>query len=150
VIVTWVIVADAARARFFQLGVDGNGARTLEEFDVMVSPRGRLHEGDLTADRPGRAFDSRGRGRHAMEPAHTAKEHEAQEFARELAAHVEDARIAGFVDKLVLIAPPRFLGQLRSSLCAQALELVVHSIDKELSTASCEEVASHLPRFFDR
>ena len=143
---TWVIVADGARARFFEHNSDRSAQ--LEEFDAMVSPQHRLHEADLRSDRAGRTFDSRGRGRHAMEPVHTARDHETQVFARDLAAHIEDARIAGYLDKLILIAPPKFLGQLRSSLCSNALKLVVHSIDKELTKASSEEVARHLPRFF--
>jgi protein required for attachment to host cells len=141
--VTWVIVADGSRARFFQRNKD----RTLEEFDAMVSPEQRLREGDLASDRAGRTFDSRGSGRHAMEPAHSARDHAADVFAQHLAEHIEDARVAGYLDRLVLIAPPKFLGKLRSSLCANALALVVHSVDKELTTASTEEVAGHLPDF---
>ena len=137
---TWVIVADAARARFFERNKD----RTLKEFDVLVSPEGRLHEGQLTADRAGRAFDSRGGGRHAMQPRHSASEHQATVFAKQLAEHIDDARVAGYLDKLVLVAPPKFLGELRSSLSPAAREVVVHSIDKELTTASVEEVAGHV------
>lgn len=144
--VTWVIVADSVRARFFTLGFDADRGRTLEEFDVIVSPEGRLSEGELTADRGGRTFDSRGRGRHKMEPVHSAKDHVAEMFAKRLAEHIDDARIAGFVDKLVLIAAPKFLGQLRSSLCDKAGELVVHSIDKEMTIAEPDEIARHLPQ----
>ena len=114
----------------------------------MVAPEHRLREADLTSDRAGRTFDSSGRGRHALEPPHKARDHATDDFARRLAEHVEDARIAGYIDKLVLIAAPRFLGQLRSRLSEKALALVVHSIDKELTTATRDEVAGYLPRFF--
>ncbi len=67
---TWLIVADGARARFFER----KSASELSEFDVMVSPEGRTDEGSLASDRPGRSFDSRGDGRHAMEPGHSARD----------------------------------------------------------------------------
>jgi len=146
--VTWVIVADSARARLFELKAEHAAERVLDEFDVIVSPEGRLHEGDLTADREGRSFDSRGRGRHRMEPTHTASEHAAEVFAKRLAEHIDDARVAGFVDKLVLVAAPKFLGLLRSNLDANARELVVDSIDKELTMAGPDEIVRHLPRIF--
>jgi protein required for attachment to host cells len=146
--VTWVVVADGSRARFFELTTDRRKHRTLQEFDAMVAPEHRLREADLTSDRAGRTFDSKGRGRHALEPPHKARDQATDAFARRLAEHVEDARIAGYIDKLVLIAAPRFLGQLRSRLSEKALALVVHSIDKELTTATCDEVAGYLPRFF--
>jgi protein required for attachment to host cells len=139
----WIVVADGSRARFFERCKD----RTLEEFDTLVSPTHRLKETSLSSDRAGRTFDSRGAGRHALEPPHSAKDHGTLVFARQVAERIDDARIAGDLDKLVLIAPPEFLGKLRSSLDKQSLALVAKSIDKELTQASAEEVAGHLPQF---
>ena len=138
---TWLIVADGARARFFER----KSASELNEFDVMVSPEGKADEGSLTSDRPGRSFDSRGEGRHAMEPGHSARDHEAAAFAKRICERLDEARLGGSVDKLVLVAAPRFLGHLRASLSKGTQGIVAHSIDKELTQASIEELAEHLP-----
>ncbi|HEY5680780.1 MAG TPA: host attachment protein [Pseudomonadales bacterium] len=138
---TWLIVADGARARFFER----RSASDLSEFDVMISPEGRSEERSLHSDRPGRSFDSRGDGRHAMEPAHSARDHEAEAFAKRVCKRLDEARLAGSVDKLVLIAPPRFLGHLRASLSKGTQGIVAHSIDKELTQASPDEIAEHIP-----
>ena len=111
----------------------------------MVSPEGRSDEGSLTSDRPGRTFDSRGEGRHAMEPGHSARDHEAAAFAKRVCERLDEARLAGSLDKLVLIAAPRFLGHLRASLSKGTQGIVAHSIDKELTQATPDEIAAHIP-----
>ncbi|MFW6094087.1 MAG: host attachment protein [Pseudomonadota bacterium] len=141
---TWVVVADGTRARLF----NRHRNRKLEEFDVLISPEHRLHEGDLVTDRDGRAFDSAGAGRHAMGNKNAAKDHEMANFAKRLAARVEEGRNAGEIERLVLVAPPRFLGQLRSHMSAPALDLVALTIDKELATLSVEKLEQHIPEFF--
>lgn len=139
---TWLIVADSARARFFER----KSVSELSEFDVMVCPEGRSDEASLTSDRPGRVYDSRGSGRHAMEPDHSVRDHEATAFAKRICDRLDEARLAGSVDKLVLVAAPRFLGHLRASLSKGTRGIVAHTIDKELTQASTEELVEHLPR----
>lgn len=141
---TWVVVADGTRARLF----NRHRNRKLEEFDVLLSPEHRLHEGDLVTDRDGRALDYGGMGRHAVGTKNATKNHEMTSFARRLASRLEEGRHAGELERLVLVAPPRFLGQLRSQLSGQSADLVALTIDKELTTLSAEKLESHLPEFF--
>ena len=142
---TWVVVADGTRARLF----NRHRNRKLEEFDVLLSPEHRLHEGDLVTDRNGRAFDSGGAGRHAMGGnKNSTKDHEMTGFAKRLAGRLEEGRTTGQLERLVLVAPPRFLGQLRAHLSGPAAGLVALTIDKELTTLSAEKLESHLPEFF--
>jgi protein required for attachment to host cells len=141
---TWVVVADGTRARLF----NRHPNRKLEEFDVLLSPEHRLHEGDLVTDRGGRATDSSGSGGHAVGNRNATKNHEMENFARRLASRLEQGRCAGELSRLVLVAPPRFLGQLRASLSASATELVALSIDKELTTLSAAKLEHHLPEYF--
>ena len=141
---TWVIVADSSRARCFAMIED----RTLSEFESLVSPQQRLHEAELTSDRSGRTFDSGGQGSHAMEPPQTVREHDAEEFARRLAARVEGGRVAGEIERLVLIAPPKFLGLIRSKLSEGSSRLVALSIAKDLTIRSADEVLEHIPDRF--
>ena len=139
---TWLVVADSTRARIFAAA---GGWDTLQERADWVHPLGRASERDLTSDLPGRTFDSHGQGRHAMEPRTGVKEHEAEVFAKELAAEVEAARTRNEMGRLVLIAAPTFLGLLKSELGEAAQRLVVASIHKDLVKSSLEEIREHLP-----
>jgi len=140
---TWVLVADGSRARFFNRTKN----RKLEELEVLVAPEGRLHEGDLVSDRGGHVDSTGGRG-HDVGTDKSAKEHEAVTFAKRIAARVEEGRVASMLDRLVLIAPPKFLGHLRSSLSAPAAGLVALTIDKELTQLTPDKLAEHLPELF--
>lgn len=141
---TWVVVADGTRARLF----NRHRNRKLEEFDVLLSPAHRLHEGDLVTDRKGQAADGNGSGRHGVGNKNTAKDHELAMFAKRLADRLDEGRTSGEVERLVLVAPPRFLGQLRASMSGPAADLVALTIDKELTTLPADKLESHLPEFF--
>jgi protein required for attachment to host cells len=99
---------------------------------------------DLSADRPGRSFDSHGQGRHAMEPETDAKRHEAEVFAKQVADRIERARIEDEFDELVLIAAPEFLGLLRKSLSTTTDGLVAKAVDKSVADLSAEAIRKYL------
>ncbi len=141
---TWVVVADRARARIFSASTPKG---PLTEFEDLVLPEARSHERDLTSDRPGRAFDSGGIGRHAMEAPTSAKQHAALNFAKTIAQRVETGRISGECQQLVLVAPPDFLGRLKKQLGTQCAKLLTHQIGKNLTQLPVAEIRSHLPKF---
>ncbi|MEQ8857648.1 MAG: host attachment protein [Pseudomonadales bacterium] len=141
---TWVVVADGTRARLF----NRHKNRRLEEFDVLLSPEHRLHEGDLVSDREGSAKDSAGAGRHGMGNKNTTKDHEMMVFAKRLAGRLDEGRTSGDLERLVLVAPPRFLGQLRAQMSGPSADLVALTIDKELTMLSADKLEGHLPEFF--
>lgn len=110
-----IVTANAARARVHQRRPDGS----LTELSDLIHPQSRQAGRDLAADRPGRTEVDLGdhkRGRSAYEPPTDvhAKEHE--RFARELAAHLDNAVASGRCSALVLLAAPAFLGTLRPCL----------------------------------
>jgi protein required for attachment to host cells len=138
----WVLVADSGRARLFE----AVGAKApLEEQTDLVMPRARLQEQDLGSDRPGRSFDSAGGGRHAMEPRTPAKEVESDRFAARIAALLDSERVAGAYTRLVLVAPPSFLGQLRDALSDQVRALVSIELDKDLVRFDVDAIRKRLP-----
>lgn len=139
---TWVVVADSGRARFFE----GDARRGLKELDVLVAPDLRLREQALASDRPGR-IDTQAGGVHSMGRQESVKNHERESFARRVAARIEDARRAGVLDRVTLIAAPRFLGQLRAQLTDQSAALVTCTIDKDLTALAPARLVDHLPRF---
>jgi protein required for attachment to host cells len=139
---TWVVVADSGRARFFE----GDARRGLKELDILVAPELRKREQALASDRPGR-IDTQAAGVHSMGRPDSIKNHERENFARRVATHIEDARRAGSVERLTLIAAPRFLGQLRAQLSDQCAALVTCTIDKDLTALPPARLVDHLPRY---
>jgi protein required for attachment to host cells len=139
---TWIVVADSARARIFTPAAQG---RALEQVQELLHPSSRAHERELTTDRPGRSFDSDGPGRHAMSECVSPKEHEAWKLCKELADEIETARAQGRFDRLVLVAAPAFLGELRKTLSDQTARIVVEELDKNLAQMDTQDIVKHLP-----
>lgn len=54
------------------------------------------------------------------------------------------ARTENLYDGLVLVAPPKLLGLLRSSLNGATTKWVVGSLDKDLAASEEKELAKHL------
>ncbi len=139
---TWILVADSSRARILMAD---NPLGPLTELEQLEHPAARSADQDLVSDRPGRTFDSFGQGRHAMEPNENPKHHEAVVFARQLGERLEQARLAGAFDKLVVVAAPAFLGLLRKQLSDETGKLISEEIDKNLVALDPTALREHLP-----
>ncbi len=139
---TWIVVAHRGGARLFEHKGPGKGLNLVNEID---HPAGKLKNGEIDSDRQGRAFDSRGAGRHAYEPEQLPTEHVAEQFAKQLSGLLDEARNQKRFQRLVLVAEPRFLGNLRSALNSQTASLVSATVDKDLATTEVRE----LPRYLE-
>jgi protein required for attachment to host cells len=61
-----------------------------------------------------------------------------------LARHLKELHNQRHYENLILIAPPRFLGMLRKELPSPLDQLVTSTIDKDLTTASVEDIIDHI------
>lgn len=138
---TWVLVANTSFARLFEAGERGG---RMVELIGFIAPQGRAHDSAFTRERPGRVQESAGVGRHGIEPRLQPHEKHAAEFAHELAEVLERGRVDHGYQRLVLMAPPRFLGRLRGSLHDQVSRLVVDAHDKDVSHASAGDIEALL------
>ncbi len=141
---TWVVAADSSRARILA-AAKRNGP--LEEVQDLVHTESRLHEQDLKSDTRGRAFDSAGQGRHAMEPKNTAKQTEAIRFAKQVCDTLTSAQGEGRYEKLYIVAAPSFLGLLRECLNPMVQNKIVGEVDKNLAAHTPEDIREHLPDY---
>jgi protein required for attachment to host cells len=137
----WVVVAESSYARIFDCAKPGGA---LREIEGLVHPESRLHAQSLHSDAPGRTFDSFGQGRHALVPDTDPKRHEAKVFARDIARHLESARVGKKLEALVLVAPPAFLGLLREHISEPCRQRVVQTISKNLVHENKKAIADHL------
>lgn len=138
---TWILVAHRAGARLFETGDPVHGLRLVR---AIEHPDGRKRNFDINSDRPGRSFARVGGARHAMGKDHSPTEQVALRFARRLADLLEKARVRNRFGQLVLVAEPRFLGEIRAALSAPALALVVAEIDKDLCGVAQRDLPRHL------
>ncbi|SFN47299.1 host attachment protein [Dokdonella immobilis] len=138
---TWILVADRAQARILDVGPDGG----LREVACFADPEGRAAGRDLESDRPPRVHESVGGTRHAIEPHTSLHDKTATRFARLL----RDALVRGHdkhsFDRLVLVAPPRFLGFLRDALDKALLDCVIGEVGHDLTGLATHDLRGHLP-----
>jgi protein required for attachment to host cells len=125
-----VLVGDGEKALFLRnkgnpQQVDLEVEQILEQDNPATREQG--------TDRPGRAAASVGAARSAVDDAnwhHIAKERFAGEIAKALYRHAHDDRF----EKLVIIAPPKILGNLRRAFHAEVLDRIIGEIPKELTS----------------
>ncbi|NYS61188.1 host attachment protein [Vreelandella salicampi] len=133
---TYIVVADAARARIFT-----RDALTLEEQESLVHAEGRLHEGDLITDRRGAdVHESMSSTSRSSGEEGSASQHENELFAKEVAQRLYSARTENQISKLVLVAPPKFLGLLREKIDATTQKLIIHTLSKDLTKSSLANI----------
>ena len=127
---TWILVVDHQRKNVFrteppawQLTAEAGQAREQR------LPRGI----ELASDRQGRSFDSLGGQRHAMEPHSDPHALEGRRFIEAVAADLLRARREGLFDRLVLVAPPRAMGELRQALHHEVAACVAGELTEDLT-----------------
>lgn len=138
---TWVVVADAARARQFR--VERPRGPLIEEQD-LVHPEERLAESELGSDEPGRVRGPAGQ-QHTFGSQDVKRTTEEQRFARELATALREGREQDRYRRLYLAASPHFLGVLRRELDAETSACVVTTWDKDFVGMRADEIRKHLP-----
>jgi protein required for attachment to host cells len=140
---TWILVASNTHARFFTASTPSSA---LEEIESLTHTEGRLHDREMTADLPGRIKNADGSG-HAFEQPTDPKKHEADNFARQIAQHLETAHNTNTFEQLLIVAEPSFLGLLRSHLPEHLKTHVCFELDKNLTMQSATEIRNHLPQY---
>jgi protein required for attachment to host cells len=139
--VTWILVADGARARVLMNRGIGKGLQPAIDGEMTHDlPPTR----DIVSDRPGRVQQSASSRRSAMEPRVDWHRFEKEKFSREMAALLDAAAGRGAFDRLVLVAPPRTLGDLRAALGAKARTKIHAEIDKDLTHVALHDLPDYL------
>jgi protein required for attachment to host cells len=145
-----IVVADQSEADFYELerrDMPPLFVQRLEDADA------HLHDRDLKSDRPGRVFDhaaAAGSRRGAVAHHSTGGERnprkvEAQRFARRIADALDEERRQGRYDRLVVMAPPTFLGLLRQEMPVAVHSMLTAEIGKDLVHEPAEMLTGYLP-----
>lgn len=138
----WVLVCDGRKALLLQ----NMGDRTYPKLEMRESFEHDLpptHE--LGTDQPGRLFSGAGGRRSATEPADYHAQEE-QRFLAHLAQHVDRYATEHKIHDLVIVAPPRALGNLRNALSAHVRSLIRAEVDKDYVSQPVYEIEKHLAK----
>jgi protein required for attachment to host cells len=138
---TWVLIADAGRARVLETLGSSKELNAVADltFENELPP---THE--LVRDQQPRSVESVGEMRHPIAPRTDPRRKEKRRFVEEL-SEMLDQRLRGKgFDRLVLVAPPQVLGDLRDTISPAVRAAVVAEVPKDLTKTPNREVASHL------
>jgi protein required for attachment to host cells len=136
----WVVVCDGAKALVLE-NVGNKMAPNLVTKEVYDQAGSKTHE--LGADKPGRAFNSVGSGRSAVEQTDWHDQEE-QRFLAKIAARLDKAVLAGEAQSLVVVAPPRAIGMLRREFSPRVRQALKAEVEKDYVKMPVDEIARHL------
>ena len=139
---TWIVAADASRARVFEISDPERHLREVEEF---AHPEGRANNRELNSDAQGRYTGQGGNpGAHSATRQVSAVDHENELFSKTLARYLDKARSQHRYDKLYLIAPPEFLGLMRENLSKEVRKITAEEINKDLSWFNARDIERYV------
>ena len=137
---TWILVADGSRARLFAISATDTMVSALD-YELIGS---KLQTRQIAGDRPGRTFESGDTARHAKEPPTDPARNATVELAREISALLDGKRKSGDFERLIVVAPPRFLGDLRDTMPEALKRIVAAEVGKDLSKLPETELQARL------
>jgi len=138
---TWILIADGARARIVEQDGPGTALKDALGFGYAAS---HAPSREFGSDKAGRGMGRDGSSHHtkaAKVDWHTFEKHL---FAAQLAKELDKAHGEGAFDDLVLVAPPKALGELRAALGASVKQRVAAEIGKDLTHLAVHELGDHL------
>lgn len=137
----WVIVANAGAARIFY----AKDNQTLLEVEALVHPESRMKGSELLSDSPGRSFDRKGPGRHAVETAMTPHQNEVDVFSRQVGSYLNELANKNGATKIYIVASPQFLGNVRKHISESSKKLIAGEVNKDVCSLSPAKIREHLP-----
>lgn len=133
---THLAVADGARLLLLRNAGD---TRKLDLEVIHADAQESRPDRELSADRPGRSFQSFSTRRSAYEET-DFKQLAEDRFAAEAATLLNSMALAGDIERLIVIAAPRTLGEMRQHWHKVLAERIVAEIPKTLTGRSVAEL----------
>jgi protein required for attachment to host cells len=124
---TWVLVADGAKALFLR----NKGDEQYPNFEVLEVRRQEVRE--LAANEVG------SRKRSGVETA-SPNQTDEDRFIRETAAAINEAALGNRFNRLVVVAPPKALRELRANFHKEVQNRIVAELDKTLTGHPVPEI----------
>ena len=134
--VTYILVSDGSKARIYASDMNKHNLRSI---NTLSSETARMHSHDLGSKKPHGIFE-RNRPEAKVDLHAKAK----KDFAHYIASLLNSSSVAHEFQKLVLIAPPKFLDSLCSMLTKGTIALVAKEIKKDLTHADEQNLKNYI------
>ena len=157
---TWILSANAGRARFFS---ESDPNEPLQEIEDMVNSAVQLRTSESETDRlgPTAAAGSghniggtqgvslshnaqAGAPNKQWEPNQTPQERATEMFAKDIAAYLLKAQQEGRFQQLIVSASPEFLGALRPELHQQVQQAIKFEANKDYTHSNPQQLREQL------
>lgn len=134
----WIITANTNNSRIYNY--QSNELKLIKEID---HPENKLKSHELGSDKPGR-YQSNDSSRGAFSPHTALDEINVDDFAREIAVELNEARNQNAYDELVVIMPAQMEGLFSKHLNKNVKALIKHTIQKNIMHLSEKELLDFL------
>lgn len=124
----WVINSNSNTCKIYLYNKHQSQLDLVKE---LQHPENKLHNSDLTSDRPGR-YKANGGAHGAYSPATEPKEIKIDTFMRDVARELNHERNKNSFEKLILIAPSHMNGMLMQHMDKHVKERIISNIQKDL------------------
>ena len=138
---TWILVADSARARVVAWNGPDQAVTQVDGFDLRAP---HLKSSDVSSDRPGHIQESAGEVRHAHQPHSDPVRVSEKRFAKRVTAELMEHFEAKAFDRLILVAGPTMLGDLRDEIPKPLQAIVRSELAKDLTHQTNETLKETL------
>ncbi len=161
---TWILVADGKQAQMYAhekvehvMALTGNATRGPSKVVAIREPvpvegakwkAEHVKQYQIGRNATGMVFGSSGSARHMSEPHIDARDEVKIHFARMLAEQLNALQSKKSFARLVLIAPPKMLGEIKKHLSKPTLQSVIAELPKELTDCNGHTLAEHLQGVF--
>jgi len=135
---TWIIVADACRARILST----IGSTDINEVTDLVHGENHLLDQQRVSDKPGHNAGPDG-SRHEVE--NRRGQNDAAMFAKEIANFLVEKFDDKSFQQLALVCEPKMLGHMRQQLPDRLKKQVSAEVDRDLVRSTAAEIRQHLP-----
>jgi protein required for attachment to host cells len=138
---TWIVIADGANAKVFEHTADNPKLEAVRGvgFATRLPPTR-----ELVTDRPVRSFESRGHARHAKTERTDPHRELKRASAERLAEMLKSGLAAKRYERLILVAPPVTLGDLRDALAKGVRARVAAELAQDLVKTPQSQLLRHL------
>jgi protein required for attachment to host cells len=122
----------------------GERSDPWQEVACFANPDGRAPGRHATTEHAPRVNESMGGARHAIEPHTSLRDKSTERFAHMLGEALERGHNDQRYDRLVLVAPPRFLGALHDVLDKQLTGCVSNEFQHDFTALRGEDIRHRL------
>lgn len=135
---TWIVAADPTLGRVIQ--IDGNAPAEVCVFERDES----AIDGEPKPALPTKTFETVDGERQALKVEREPDEPQRVAFTRQIGDYVEHARLDHRFEKLVLVAEPKVLANLRKELSGETMKLVSSEVSRNVARENIEQIRSYL------